>query len=214
MARSPSSLTLVAQWLADEVGEGGIFTKQALRNALPQFEQVDRRMRDLRSYGWRIDTYLEDAELTSGQLRLVYVGPRPGDPGFKAPATDRVSSKERVAAISAADFRCSQCGVQLGEADESEAGFAQLRVLRVESGLIVACSLCAKGAPSQARDDSALLRARLSNLSPDELLEFRARINAGRMLTAVESAIALAGRVPRVTALSHADAALGEIGES
>lgn len=211
MARSNSSVNLVAQWLVDEVGEGGIFTKQALRAALPQFEQVDRRMRDLRAYGWRIDTYLEDAELKSGQLRLVYAGPRPGEPGFKAPTVERVSAKERLAAISAADFRCSQCGTQLGEPDGSDAGFAQLRVLRVDDGLIVACALCAKAAPSRARDDSALLVARLERLSPDELREFRARIEGGHVATAVESAMILAARVPRETALRCASVASGSL---
>ncbi|MCW3493895.1 hypothetical protein [Microbacterium sp. SSM24] len=197
--------------MADEVGEGGIFTKQALRSALPQFEQVDRRMRDLRSHGWRIDTNREDAQLSSSELRLVYVGPRPGDPSFKSKPNIRVTSKERIEAISAADFRCSQCGVQLGERDESEAGFAQLRVIRTGAGLIVACGLCANGAPGQAQADFDLLRAYLSRLSTDELSEFRARVRAGDMLTPLESAMALAARVPREIAVKHADEALDEL---
>lgn len=214
MTRSPSSLALVAQWLTDGVGEGGIFTKQALRAALPQFEQVDRRMRDLRSHGWRIDTNREDAQLQPNELRLVYVGPQPGDPSFKASSSARVSSKERIDAISSAEFRCSQCGIQLGETDESEAGFAQLQVIRTSNGLLVACALCAKGAPNQVRADSDLLRARLSRLSRDQLDEFRARVAVGRLLTPLESAIALAGRVPNEIAIECADAALREIASS
>ena len=208
MARTPSSLALVAQWLADDVGVGGIFTKQALRTALPQFEQVDRRMRDLRSHGWRIDTNRDDAQLQPNELRLVYIGPRPGEPSFKASSSARISSKERIDAISSAEFRCSQCGIQLGETDESEAGFAQLQVIRSSNGLLVACALCAKGAPHQARADFDLLRARLSRLSRDELDDFRARVAVGHLLTPLESAIALAGRVPSEIAIECTDAAL------
>ena len=208
MTRSPSSLMLVARWLAHDVGEGGTFTKQELRAALPQFEQVDRRMRDLRSYGWRIDTYLEDAQLRSGELRLVNVGAQPGEPGVETRSKDRVSSKERVAAISAAGFRCSQCGAELGEADDSEQGFAQLRVLRIDGGLLVACALCARGAPAVARENSALLDERLKRLSPDELRELRFRLVARRGPTPVESAIALASRISSEVALEHVDRAL------
>lgn len=168
-------------------------------------------MRDLRAHGWRIDTNREDAQLQPNELRLVYVGPRPGDPSFKAPSSARISSKERIDAISSAKFRCSQCGIQLGEADESEAGFAQLQVIRTGDGLLVACALCAKGTPDQARADSDLLRARLSRLSRDELDDFRARVAVGRLLTPLESAIALAARIPSGIAIEYADAALREL---
>jgi hypothetical protein len=214
MTRSPSSLLLVARWLADSVGEGGIFTKQALRAALPQFEQVDRRMRDLRSYGWRIDTYREDTQLRSGELRLVHVGAHPGGPGVGSPSNDRVSSKERVAAISAAEFRCSQCGLQLGEADDSEAGFAQLRVLRVDGGLLVTCALCAKGAPTVARENSALLEERLKKMSTNELRELRVRLSTGRGPTPVESAIALASRISSELAIEQVERALKDAGDA
>ena len=168
-------------------------------------------MRDLRAHGWRIDTNREDAQLEPNELRLVYVGPRPGDPSFKASSSARISSKERIDAISSANFRCSQCGIQLGEADESDAGFAQLQVIRTSDGLLVACALCAKGAPDQARADFDLLRARLSRLSRDELDEFRARVAVGRLLTPLESAIALAGRVPSGIAIEYTNAALREL---
>lgn len=41
----------VALWLRDEIGEGGTFSKAALRAAISGAEQVDRRMRDLRPHG-------------------------------------------------------------------------------------------------------------------------------------------------------------------
>ena len=63
------SKTRVALWLVAEVGAGGTFTKADLRAAFPAIEQVDRRMRDLRTEGWVIATYREDRSLAADELR-------------------------------------------------------------------------------------------------------------------------------------------------
>jgi hypothetical protein len=60
-----------ALWLAAEVGEGGVFTKEQVRQAFPGISQADRRIRDLRDYGWVIHTNTDDASLASGEQRLV-----------------------------------------------------------------------------------------------------------------------------------------------
>ena len=41
-----------ALWLVEVVGEGNSFTKSQLREAFPEVAQIDRRMRDLRDFGW------------------------------------------------------------------------------------------------------------------------------------------------------------------
>jgi hypothetical protein len=170
-------------------------------------------MRDLRSHGWRIDTNRDDTQLHPSELRLVYVGPMPSEPGFRTISTARISSKERVSAISSAGFRCRVCGIQLGEPDESESGFAHLRVTRTPDGLLVTCALCAKGGPGQARLDAELLRERLSRLSLDELQEFRARVRDGRLSTPLESAVALVSRIPPDSAITYADELLRNLSE-
>src|SRR5688500_10774854 len=61
-------------WLVTVVGEGNIFTKQELRDAFPGVSQVDRRVRDLRKYGWKIYANTEDAQLHTEEQRFVAQG--------------------------------------------------------------------------------------------------------------------------------------------
>src|SRR5579871_6280697 len=70
-----------ALWLVDVVGEGGTFTKTQLREAFPDVAQIDRRMRDLRDYGWQIDTNREDADLGPSEQRFVERGAEVWVPG-------------------------------------------------------------------------------------------------------------------------------------
>src|SRR5258707_11496461 len=86
-----------ALWLVQEVGEGNEFTKQQLREAFPAVSQIDRRVRDLRKYGWVILTNTEDAQLTAEEQRFVQRGvpvwdaqaKRAADREMTIPATDR-----------------------------------------------------------------------------------------------------------------------------
>ncbi len=71
----------VGLWLVTEVRVGNTFTKAQLRDAFPGVEQVDRRMRDLRQHGWKIDTNKEDASLTPNELRFVQAGDEVWKPG-------------------------------------------------------------------------------------------------------------------------------------
>src|SRR5687768_11563496 len=64
----------IALWLISEIGIGNRFTKEALRQAFPGVAQSDRRLRDLRKYGWVIHTNTEDASLKTDEQRLVAVG--------------------------------------------------------------------------------------------------------------------------------------------
>lgn len=106
-----------ALWLAGEVGVGGIFTKEDIRRAFPGIAQADRRIRDLRDYGWVIHTNTDDASLRPGEQRLVTLGVAVWDKSARrgsAPKT--VSSKQRHATLAADSYQCTMCGIAGGEA--------------------------------------------------------------------------------------------------
>ncbi|GGU67871.1 hypothetical protein [Lentzea flava] len=68
------SMVRVALWLATEVGQGNTFTQKDLRDAFPGVAQIARRMRDLRDYGWVLETSREDPTLSTEELRLTTIG--------------------------------------------------------------------------------------------------------------------------------------------
>ncbi len=77
----------VALWLASEVGEGGTFRKQQLRDAMPGVEQIDRRMRDLRPAGWEILTYRDRLGWSLTNCFSTGSGCRCGSPSTGRPAS-------------------------------------------------------------------------------------------------------------------------------
>lgn len=85
-----------ALWLVQEVGEGNTFTKGQLRAAFPGVSQIDRRVRDLRDYGWTILASTEDASLAAEEQRFVKAGAAVWDPKERRAAAPRntLSSKE------------------------------------------------------------------------------------------------------------------------
>ena len=196
MTNTQSSLAQVGQWLAHEVGAGTIFTKQQLRSALPQFEQADRRMRDLRAYGWRIDTNRQDARLRPHELRLVTVGSEVWSASFRPNTVSRVSNKERLTAISEADFRCQTCGIQVGQQRLPGPEFARLEVTASSSGLLVACDLCSKGTVEIIEAGLDRLKRIVEALSDADATLFWERAEARLFQSPLEAALALASRLP------------------
>ncbi|MFI9026242.1 hypothetical protein [Streptomyces sp. NPDC053560] len=79
-ASAGGGLVRAAAWLLQEVGEGEPFTKAELRAAFPDIAQIDRRVRDLRDYGWIIDTSREDPKLSQDKQRFVKRGLDVWDP--------------------------------------------------------------------------------------------------------------------------------------
>src|SRR5450432_555568 len=63
-----------ALWLISEVGVGNTFTKEQHRRAFSEATQADRRLRDLRDYGWVIHTSSQDLTLNSNEQRFVSIG--------------------------------------------------------------------------------------------------------------------------------------------
>ncbi|WP_440580040.1 hypothetical protein [Streptomyces sp. PT19] len=160
----------VALWLVSVVGEGNTFTKEDLRAAFPGVSQVDRRMRDLRDFGWRIDTNREDEELDSHEQRFV----KPGDPVWEP---GRATRKSGTIAIGAARRRevlardgnmCRSCGITPGEIYAGTYEAAQLDIARREvvkpdgskgTELVTECKRCRVGGRELAADLGKVLKA-------------------------------------------------------
>jgi 5-methylcytosine-specific restriction endonuclease McrA len=110
-----SSRARVALYLSQEVGEGNQFHKNAVREALPGIEQVDRRMRELREVGWIIRNYKDHPSLKPNELLLENVGDAVWEVGYKSPASARVSGKVQRQVFDRDGNRCVVCGVAAGE---------------------------------------------------------------------------------------------------
>jgi len=104
-----ASLKAVADWLIDTVGLGNTFTMLQLRDAVPDANQVDRRMRDLRQMTepWRILSSQSDPSLPQDTYRLDYVG--------NLTPAKKPSAKVRRKIFEKAGHRCAVCGIGLGE---------------------------------------------------------------------------------------------------
>ncbi len=102
-----------ALWLMQVVGEGGTFTKNQLREAFPGVSQIDRRIRDLRDYGWVVRSSTEDASLLAEDQRFVKAGLAVWDPQERQKAGPRkaISSKERRAVLARDGYMCTLCGI-------------------------------------------------------------------------------------------------------
>jgi hypothetical protein len=175
--------TRVALWLFSEVGELGTFTKAQLREAFPGVEQIDRRMRDLRGEGWQISTYREDRALAVDELRLLTVGGRVWEAGYRTRQAT-VADTDRARALEADGYACRACGISAGElyADD-QLRTAKLSVERTrgagDSGpyLRTLCERCLSGRRRSAHDTVAETAALISAMSKvsDRCLEQFAR---------------------------------------
>lgn len=105
-----------ALWLVSEIGLGNTFSKEQHRQVFSGVTQADRRLRDLRTFGWIIHTSSEDVSLNSNEQRLVTVGLHVWEPGIRKPSLVRIlSAKERMAVFAKTDYRCCVCGIAGGE---------------------------------------------------------------------------------------------------
>ncbi|WP_198941681.1 hypothetical protein [Amycolatopsis sp. CB00013] len=106
-----------ALWLMQVVGVGNTFTKEQVRAAFPGISQADRRLRDLRSYGWVILTSTEDATLGAEDQRFAKPGVPVWDPEERR-AADLLAgpTAKEVRAVMARDgYLCTVCGVSAAE---------------------------------------------------------------------------------------------------
>ncbi|MEU1883165.1 hypothetical protein ABZ470_38170 [Streptosporangium sp. NPDC020072] len=180
-----------ALWLTQVVGEGHTFTKGQLREAFPGVSQIDRRVRDLRDYGWVILTNTEDATLTAEDQRFVKAGVPVWDPVARRAAAPgkAISAKEKQAVLQRDDYMCTVCGISGGEPylDDSNQT-AVLSVTRTEIVLpdgseelmlVTECKRCRAGhLGGPVRTDEVL--ADIRTLGPQELRRLCRWIERGR----------------------------------
>lgn len=158
-----------ALWLVQEIGEGNTFTKEQLREAFPGVSQADRRLRDLRSYGWVIHTNTEDATLMAEDQRFVEAGVAVWDPAARKAAAPQkaITAKQIQAVLARDDYMCTVCGIGGAEPyldDSNQAAVLSVTrrtsVLpdgREEVLLITECKRCRAGGGDQAaRADEVL----------------------------------------------------------
>ncbi len=104
-----------ALWLVQVVGVGEVFTKTQLREAFPETAQIDRRMRDLRDFGWRIDTNREDDGLLAHEQRFVEQGTAVWEPGQGTRPASTFTDTQRRALLVRDGHKCRSCGIGPGE---------------------------------------------------------------------------------------------------
>lgn len=126
-----------ALWLLQVVGEGNTFTKNDLRSAFPGVSQVDRRIRELRDYGWVVLTSMEDASLLREDQRFVKAGVPVWDSKARREAAPQknISAKDRQAALARDAYMCTLCGIAGGESYPDDS--LQTAVLAVTRRAIV-----------------------------------------------------------------------------
>lgn len=171
----------VALWLVENVGEGGTFAKQDLRDAMPGVEQIDRRMRDLRPAGWVIHTYRDRAALRPDELYLAEIGLPVWEPEHRQAGLRQVSAKTRRAVFERDRHRCRRCGIGAGEDyPDSLGGTARLTLGHInphKSGgtataddLITECARCNETAQhlTGVQFNEEQVRDRITALKRDE----------------------------------------------
>lgn len=180
-----------ALWLLQVVGEGNTFTKNELREAFPGVSQVDRRIRDLRDYGWVVYTSAEDATLLREDQRFVSAGVPVWDPrARRANSPEKaISAKERQAVLVRDGYMCTLCGVAGGEPYPDDAvmtavlGVSRRTVTsddgRESQALVTECKRCRAGDVPAPLDSGAVVAA-AADLSPGELRRLLRWIERGR----------------------------------
>jgi 5-methylcytosine-specific restriction endonuclease McrA len=131
------SMVRAAIWLSSVIGEGNTFTKQQLRDAFPGIEQIDRRMRDLRPYGWVINDNKQDESLKPAELKLVKVGARVWIAEERASnQVSTISARVRTEAFVRDNHQCTRCGIAAGEPfDDNPAVTARLTAAHIYPGM-------------------------------------------------------------------------------
>ncbi|WP_333766503.1 hypothetical protein [Streptomyces sp. IBSBF 2435] len=167
---SLGTMKRVALWLVTVVGEGEVFTKEELRQAFPGVSQVDRRMRDLRDFGWSISTNREDGSLDPVEQRFVEPGIPVWEPGkaTRPRGTIAIGAGRRREIISRDGNMCRSCGITPGSRYEGTYEQAQLDIARrrvrradgaEEPELVTECQRCRLGARELVADLTKVLSA-------------------------------------------------------
>lgn len=185
------TMVRTALWLISEVGVGEAFTKEQHRGAFPGVAQADRRMRDLRDYGWVIHTSVEDVTLKQEEQRFVAAGLPVWEPGARASvASKAISAKQRQETFAADGFQCTICGVAGGENyPDSPNETAVLSVSRRETeqldggayfAMVTECKRCRAGAAGAPAVSAARFLADTKDLDPGDRDRLARWVGRGR----------------------------------
>lgn len=189
-ALNAGTMVRTALWLVTEVGIGNSFTKEQHRQAFAGVTQADRRLRDLRKFGWVIHTNLEDLTLKQSEQRLVHVGLHVWESGIgrTAPAKT-MSSKHRREIFAEHNYQCAICGIAGGEKyPDSPQVTAVLSVVGVSvaqpNGYAVTdfslqCSRCRVGGQLPVADSQRVLDS-IRRLSTEDMKTFIRWTETGR----------------------------------
>jgi hypothetical protein len=116
--RTPSIVRVAAYIASIEPNERGErrFNKLGLFEGVPEVAQADRRMRDLRPMGWKIDNYKVNPNLNPDEYLLVEFGTRI-DLGETIPKAARrgVTGPQRRRIIERDGHACQVCGIRGGD---------------------------------------------------------------------------------------------------
>lgn len=183
------TMVRAALWLVAEIGEGNSFTKEQLRSAFPGISQADRRVRDLRDFGWVIHTSTEDVRLNSDEQRFVSMGKPVWDRhARKEGKTNVLSSKMRREILAESDYQCVTCGIAGGERyPDAPHMSAVLSVATVkvtikgssEMMFVAECNRCRSGTKPQPIELEKLLTD-FDHLAPAERDQFVKWAHNGR----------------------------------
>ncbi|MCX5140489.1 MULTISPECIES: hypothetical protein [unclassified Streptomyces] len=172
-----------ALWLLTVVGEGEVFTKEDVKNAFPGISQADRRVRDLRDYGWKIDTHREDALLGQHEQRFVAQGQPVWEPGKATKDSSAITDTQRRKVLARDGNRCRSCGITPGQAYAGSFETAQIDIARRKVKLpngtsavqpVAECNRCRVGGRTLDADLGAVLEAlsRLGGLQRQTLTDW------------------------------------------
>lgn len=155
-----------ALWLVTVVGEGNPFTKEDVKAAFPGVSQADRRVRDLRDFGWRIDTHREDASLGQNEQRFVAQGEPVWEPGKGTRPASSITDTHRREVLARDGHHCRSCGITPGETFAGTYESAQLdiarRPVKLRDGsstveLVAECNRCRVGGRGLTADLGSVL---------------------------------------------------------
>lgn len=189
---SAGTMVRGALWLLEVVGEGNVFTKEQVRSAFPGVSQADRRIRDLRDYGWKIYSSSDDATLSLDEQRFAQAGIAVWDPVARREAQVKsITAKERQGAMAADGYQCVICGVGGGETypdspNETAVLGTTRRSVRLEDGLsaeqlVTECKRCRVGdGPSRPPADVRRLIVDADNLDDADQHRLRRWVERGR----------------------------------
>ncbi|MFF9573462.1 hypothetical protein [Streptomyces sp. NPDC014685] len=155
-----------ALWLVTVIGEGNVFTKEDVKNAFPGVSQADRRVRDLRDYGWKIDTHREDALLGQHEQRFVAQGQPVWEPGKATKTSSSITETQRRKILARDGNRCRSCGITSGQVYADSFESAQIDIARrkvkqpdgsIAIQLVAECNRCRVGGRGLEADLGAVI---------------------------------------------------------